>query len=154
MVKTRYFAEKKARSNLVCFKDMADQILKELRKNSIKVFVGIVVAATKIIKADILQMLNVSESSGSGTSSGNPANIPQSRHPIRVKKVGICQSITQASRPHITIAPVPFGVGVDLDRSIEFKWLINHLSKWASQYLLMRRKDSRNQQLIVSYPYQ
>ena len=57
MVKTRYFAEKQARSNLVCFKDMADKILNELRKNSIKIFVDIV-AAAKIIKGNILQMLN------------------------------------------------------------------------------------------------
>ena len=61
MVKTRYFAEKQARSNLVCFKDMADKILNELRKNSIKIFVDIVVAAAKIIKANILQMLNAWE---------------------------------------------------------------------------------------------
>ena len=58
MVKTRYFAEKQARSNLVCFKDMADKILNELRKNSIKIFVDIVVAAAKIIKGNSLQMLN------------------------------------------------------------------------------------------------
>ena len=60
MVKTRYFAEKQARSNLVCFKDMADKILNELRKNSIKIFVDIV-AAAKIIKGNILQMLNAWE---------------------------------------------------------------------------------------------
>ena len=57
MVKTRYFVEKQARFNLVCFKDMADKILNELRKNSIKIFVDIV-AAAKIIKGNILQMLN------------------------------------------------------------------------------------------------
>ena len=38
--------------------------------------------------------------------------------------------ISQASRPRSTIASIPFGIGVDLDKSFGSKWLINHLSKF------------------------
>ena len=43
-------------------------------------------------------------------------------------KIGQC--IVQASRPRSVIAPVPFVIGVELDKTCESKWVIDHLSRF------------------------
>ena len=43
-------------------------------------------------------------------------------------KICIGQAIIQASRPRSVIAPVMFGVGVEMDNVFGSKWLINELS--------------------------
>ncbi len=45
-----------------------------------------------------------------------------------VKQNSISQAIIQASRPRSVIAPVMFGVGVEMDHVFGSKWLINELS--------------------------
>ena len=137
-----YFAELPGRPNLVCFKDMANFILNDLKKNSIRTSNDVIVAAAKIIKADdIRQMENSMEEYPSIESLDcieyAKVWVPESlqiflNHIIssELKRISIGQCISQASRPRSTIVSIPFGIGVDLDKSFGSKWLINHLSKF------------------------
>ena len=43
--------------------------------------------------------------------------------------MSIGQCIVQAVRPWTLIAPIPFGLGVQVEKSFGSKWLVNHLSK-------------------------
>ena len=45
------------------------------------------------------------------------------------KNMSIGQCIVQAAIPRTLIAPIPFGVGVQVEKSFGSKWLVNHLSK-------------------------
>ena len=47
-----------------------------------------------------------------------------------LKRLSLGQCITQASSPRSIIAPIPFGMGVGLDKSFSSKWLIDHLSRF------------------------
>ena len=47
-----------------------------------------------------------------------------------LKQLSIGQCIVQASRPRSLIVPIPFGVGVDVDKSFGTKWLVDHLAKF------------------------
>ena len=49
--------------------------------------------------------------------------------PSKLKKISIGQCIVQASRSRSMIAPIPFGIGVDLDKSFATKWFVDHLAK-------------------------
>ena len=51
-----YFAEIAGRSNVGCFKDMADRILNDLKKKSATTTNDIIAAEAKLIKSDIRQM--------------------------------------------------------------------------------------------------
>lgn len=46
-----------------------------------------------------------------------------------LKNLSISQCIVQAARPRTLIAPIPFRLGVQLEKSFGSKWLVNHLSK-------------------------
>ena len=46
-----------------------------------------------------------------------------------LKQVSLGQCIAQAARPRSMIASIPFGVGVDIDKSFATKWFIDHLGK-------------------------
>jgi len=48
----------------------------------------------------------------------------------RLKQVSIGQIITQSARPRSMIASIPFGIGVDVDKSFATKWLVNHLHQF------------------------
>ena len=134
-----YFAEISGRSNVVCFKDMADRILNDLKKKSTTTTNDIITAAAKLIKSDIRQMPSTMNEYPSIDSLNCieyvKSWVPESlqillNHLIcsELKRVSIGQCITQASRS--TIASILFGIGVDLDKSFGSKWLINHLSKF------------------------
>ena len=49
--------------------------------------------------------------------------------PSKLKQISIGQCITQASRRRSLIAPIPFGIGVDLDKSFATRWFVDHLAK-------------------------
>ena len=136
-----YFAELPGRPNLVCFKNMANMILNDLKKKSIETPNEVIIAAAKIIKADIRQMANTIGEYPSIYDIGNinyaKEWVPESLQIFlnliissELKQVSIGQCITQASRPRSTIASIPFAIGVDLDKSFGSKWLVNHLSKF------------------------
>jgi len=49
--------------------------------------------------------------------------------PNKIKQVSIGQCLTQAARSRSLICPVPFSIGVQLDKEFGSKWLVNHLAK-------------------------
>ena len=50
--------------------------------------------------------------------------------PSELKQLSIGQCIVQASRPRSIISPIPFGLGVQLEKSFGLKWLINNLHRF------------------------
>ena len=46
-----------------------------------------------------------------------------------LKRQSFAQCIVQASRPKSSIQPIPFGLGVEIDKTMGSKWLITHLSR-------------------------
>ena len=49
--------------------------------------------------------------------------------PTRLKQVSLSQCIVQVARPRTVIAPIPFGVGLNIDKSTICKQLITHFSR-------------------------
>ena len=49
--------------------------------------------------------------------------------PTRLKQVSLIQCIVQAARPRTVIVPIPFGVGLNIDKSTGCKQLITHFSR-------------------------
>ena len=52
--------------------------------------------------------------------------------PTRLKQVSLIQCIVQAARPRTVIAPIPFGVRLNIDKSTGCKQLITHFSRLGS----------------------
>ena len=50
--------------------------------------------------------------------------------PVELKQIRIFHCIVQSSRPRSLIAPIPFGIGIDLDKSFASKWLVDYISKF------------------------
>ena len=50
--------------------------------------------------------------------------------PVELKQISISHCIVQSSRPRSSIAPIPFGIGIDLDKSFASKWLVDYISKF------------------------
>ena len=51
--------------------------------------------------------------------------------PSKLKQLSFGQCIGQTSRPRSMIAPIPFGIGVQLDKSFGTKWFVDHLAKFS-----------------------
>ena len=51
------------------------------------------------------------------------------KNPLHQASVGRC--IVNVTRPHSALAPIPFGLGVEMDHSFGSKWLINELNALA-----------------------
>ena len=49
--------------------------------------------------------------------------------PNLLKQTAIAHSMIQAARPRSVLCPIPFGLGVQLDKEFGSKWLISHLHK-------------------------
>ncbi|XP_057294633.1 uncharacterized protein LOC130623163 [Hydractinia symbiolongicarpus] len=49
--------------------------------------------------------------------------------PSKLKQISLAQCISQASRPRSMVAPIPFGIGVYVDKSFGTCWLVDHLAK-------------------------
>ena len=122
------FSELPGRAVVFCFKDMASYIINEMKRKSIESKDDIIIAAAKIIKAEIRDMpANI----GEYPSATDLRSIEFAKQCIRgslkllldylinseLKRLSLGQCITQASRLRSIIAPIPFGMGVDLDKS-------------------------------------
>ena len=126
-------------SDLVCFKNMADYVLREM-KDELSSKESVLTSAAKIIKADIRD-LNVSKSHYPNEEdiideTKGQEWVPESLSLFMsqligsiVKKMSIAHCIVQATRPRTVIMPILFGLGVQLDKTFGSKWLISHLSK-------------------------
>ena len=49
--------------------------------------------------------------------------------PNLLKQTAIAHSMIQAVGPRSVLCPIPFGLGVQLDKEFSSKWLISHLRK-------------------------
>ena len=136
-----YFTERPGRPNLLCFKDMASWILADFKKKQNQSPIDIIDAAAKIIKSDIREIPvdkceypKIDEMSDMDY---EKRWVPESLQlflghlfPSKLKQMSFGQCIAQASRPRSMIAPIPFGIGVDVDKSFGTRWLVDHLAKF------------------------
>lgn len=126
-------------SELICFKDMTDFIIRKMKDHG-ETKESVIAAAAKLIKEDIRAMQfpadqypNEKEICEAEESS---RWVPESLGlllsyliPSSLKRLSVSQCIVQAARPRSVIAPIPFGVGVTLEKRFGSKWLVNFLSR-------------------------
>ena len=48
-----------------------------------------------------------------------------------VKTLSISQRLVQAARPRPVIAPILFGLGVQLEKAFKTKWLVHHIFNYS-----------------------
>lgn len=136
-----YFVKSAGRSNeIVGFTNMADFIMRNFKTNSSNGKKEIIIAAARIIKEDIRNMKIETEEYPSVEDifvqeEENPW-VPDSlrqlmKHliPTSLKRISLSQCIVQAARPRSAIVPIPFGIGVSLEKSFGSKWLNEFVSK-------------------------
>ena len=126
------------KGELVCFKEMTDYILRQLKGHRSETKEEVMKAAAKIIKEEIREM-NFSRDFYPSVdeitfSEEGEKWIPESLRmfmkflvPSRLKQLSLSQCIFQATRPRTVIAPIPFEVRIDIDKSMGCKQLITHL---------------------------
>ena len=128
------------KGELVCFKEMTDYILRQLKEQGSETKEDVVKAAAKIIKEEIREtnfskdfypsVDNISFSEeGEKWIPESPRMFMKFLVPSRLKQLSLSQCIVQATRPRTVIAPIPFGVGIDIDKSTGCKQLITHLAR-------------------------
>lgn len=135
-----YFAEIAGLPDVVCFKEMANYVIKEKKKKQEETKEDIITAAAKIVKAE---MRELSKSNSVYPTTQDISNLDQGMEwvpdslklllsyliPAKLKQVTIGQCIVQAAKPRSILCPVPFGLGVELEKSFGSKWLLDHLAK-------------------------
>ena len=124
---------------LYALKNMASDILYKLKKQGSQTKEDIIVAAAKLVRADLQELKNskdtypsVDDIANEGTDAWIPSSLQtflQYLIPTKLKRKCIGQCITQASRPRSILCPVTFGLGVELESTFGSKWLINHLHR-------------------------
>ena len=135
-----YVFESDGQNDIIGFKHMSSFFMEEFMKKKNQTSNDMIIAAAKIIKSDIrempkdktvypclLEMRDLDYES---------EWVPKSLQiflgllfPSKLKQISIGQCIAQASRPRSLIAPIPFGIGVDLDKSFAARWFVDHLAK-------------------------
>lgn len=126
------------RGELVCFKSMTDYIIRHFKEGS-ETKETIIRAAAKLIKEDIREASLNKEyypSSEDISDIENRSFVPETLQslmkflvPSTLKRESLCQCIVQTARPRSSIMPIPFGIGVEVDKTIGSKWLIEHLHR-------------------------
>ena len=135
------FSESCGRTDILWFKEFANYVLQEKKKEEVEeTKQSIVKAAAKIIKPEIKEVEKSNEY--------YPTNleiqdlkicsewIPDSLMILfkiimlnLLKQTAIAHSMIQTARPRSVLCPIPFGLGVQLDKEFGSKWLISHLHK-------------------------
>ena len=132
-----YFFSDTGRPYIVCFKDMTNFIIRNMIKTN-ETKESVISAAAKMIRSEIRNM-NVSKSYYPSVSEIEDSEkwIPESLEILlghlissTLKKRSIGQCIVQAARPRSAIAPIPFGLGIELDLRFGSKWLVNQLARF------------------------
>lgn len=133
-----YFVQSSGcQGELVCFKDMTDYILRKLKEKGPATRESVIIAAAKIVKEEIREMkFNKEFYPSVDDIIDGESWIPESLRtfmkllvPSSLKQLSLSQCIIQATRPRSVIAPIPFGVAIDIDKSTGCKQLIQHLSR-------------------------
>ena len=136
-----YFAELSGKPNVVCFRDMASYIICEMKKKAEETKEDIIAAAAKIVKAELRELNKTMDEYPTLEEIKDITRtkewVPESLQlflkylvPSTLKQISIGQCITQASRPRSVMCPIPFGIGVELEKTFGSKWLLNHLSRF------------------------
>ena len=136
-----YFFQSEGRSDIIGFRHMSKFFMEEFMKMKERTPIDMIVAAAKIVKSDIrempldktlypslFEMRNLEYQSD--WVPGSLQIFLDQLFPSKLKQISIGQCITQASRPRSLISPIPFGIGVDLDKSFATKWFVDHLAKF------------------------
>ena len=135
------FAQRPGQPDLIYFRNFSWFIMNEFKKIRMQTPLDIINAAARIIKSDIRNLpCNKKEypviSKMDDLDYGKKW-VPESmmsflKHLVSspLKQMSIGQSITQSARPRSMIAPIPFGLGIDIDKSFATRWLVDHLSKF------------------------
>ena len=136
-------ANVEGRKNVVCFKNMAKFIINEKwqssRNSTEDKAEWIVSTAAKIIRDEIREKIydcksypgNEDIACNNQSSQWVPNHLQTFLKLIiisEVKQNSIGHAIVQASRPRSVIAPIMFGIGIEMDHVFGSKWLINELS--------------------------
>jgi len=131
---------KAAKENSFVSERWLTYILRNLKENGAISKENAISAAAKIIKEDIREM-NLNKdfypSVDDIISSANSDKfVPETLQSFMTylmnpafKRQSLAQCIVQASRPKSFLQPIPFGLGVEIDKTIGSKWLITHLSR-------------------------
>ena len=123
------------KGELVCFKEMTNYILRDLKEQGSDTKENVVRAAAKIVKEEIREM-NFTKDHYPSVSEieENEKWVPDSLQlfmkfvvPTRLKQVSLSQCIVQAARSRTVIAPIPFDVGLNM--STGCKQMITHFSR-------------------------
>ena len=135
------FSERCGRTDILCFKEFANYVLLEKKKEEVEeTKESIVKAAAKIIKSEIREVEKSNEYYPTNLEVQDLKTcsewIPESLiilleiiMPNLLKQTAIAHSMIQAARPRSVLCPIPFGLGVQLDKEFGSKWLISHLHK-------------------------
>ena len=114
-----YFSEQHGRENIIGFRNMTDRILRELKQKKSQTKEDIIVAAAKLLKADVREMEISTEQYPSIEDIQDQTWIPESLQTLLkmlisspVKQQSIGQCITQASRPRTLLCPLQVGLSV------------------------------------------
>ena len=135
-----YVFESDGRNDIIGFKHMSSFFMAEFMKKKNKTSSDMIIAAAKIIKSDIREMPKDKTVYPSLLEIRDVDYelewVPESLQiflsllfPSKLKQIIIGQCIAQASRPRSLIAPMPFEISVDLDKSFATRWSIDHLAK-------------------------
>ena len=140
-----FFSEVAGKRNVICFKNMASCVINEKwygdrRTEIADESVRVVVAAAKLIKAQIREMvcdmdkypLNAQFDDAESARKWVPTLLQAFMENVAcdsVKQVALSHCIVQASRPRSVIAPILFGLGVSLDKEFASDVLLNRLSR-------------------------
>ena len=136
-----YFIQSQGRNDIIGFKQMSKFFMEEFMKMKERTPVDMIRAAAKIIKSDIREMPIDKTFYPSLIEIRNldyqAEWVPDSLQLLlgqlftsKLKQISIGQTIIQASRPRSSIAPIPFGIGVNLDKSFATRWFVDHLAKF------------------------
>ena len=141
-----FFAEVDGRGNVLCFKNMANFIVNdkwysERKKDTKEELERIVIAAAKIIRAEIRE---IEFDLKSYPTNEDIADVNKGKEWIphhlqtflatimhsEIKKNSIGHAIIQAARPRSVITPTLFGIGVEMDHVFGSRWLVDQLARF------------------------
>ena len=138
-----FFVEALGKSDVVCFRNMADYVVNDKWYTSRKENVGeeserIITTAAKLILDDIRSSKFVMESYPKNEDIEDCDKgiewLPQHlrmflkaiiKYPLKQASIG--QAIVNATRPRSSIPPILFGLGIEMDHVFGSKWLLNEL---------------------------
>ena len=127
------------RGELVCLKKMSDYILRKFKEDGHESKEDVIRVAAKLIKEDIREAKYMKEfypTIESILNTEKTSLVPNSLQILMkylissdLKRESISQCIVQAAKPRSSIMPIPFGVGVEVDKTMGSEWLITHLHR-------------------------